>query len=109
MPIQLCPLHLQNLMTWKLQRRLISERIEPQAVPDSYTTNVDDSPYVEEPFQDSGSSYAPSEEYGRDSTSDAMEKASDEEQESSRVINNATVHAMLSLGAVQLEFSDYYW
>ncbi|KAF5270232.1 hypothetical protein FQA39_LY08446 [Lamprigera yunnana] len=48
--------------------------IEPQAVPDSYTTNVDDSPYVEEPFQDSGSSYAPSEEYGSDSTSDAMEK-----------------------------------
>ncbi|KAF5286862.1 hypothetical protein FQA39_LY00395 [Lamprigera yunnana] len=58
--------------------------IEPQAVPGSYTTNVDDSPYVEEPFQDSGSSYAPSEEYGSDSTSDAMEKAPDEEQESSR-------------------------
>ncbi|KAF5283378.1 hypothetical protein FQA39_LY04754 [Lamprigera yunnana] len=58
--------------------------IKPQAVPDSYTTNVDDSPYVEEPFQDSGSSYAPSEEYGSDSTSDAMEKAPDEEQESSR-------------------------
>ncbi|KAF5304539.1 hypothetical protein FQA39_LY09590 [Lamprigera yunnana] len=57
--------------------------IEPQAVPDSYTTNVDDSPYVQEPFQDSGSSYAPSEEYGSDSTSDAMEKAPDEEQESS--------------------------
>ncbi|KAF5306543.1 hypothetical protein FQA39_LY08865 [Lamprigera yunnana] len=59
-------------------------KIEPQAVPDSYTTNVDDSPYVEEPFQDSGSSYVPSEEYGSDSTSDAMEKAPDEEQESSR-------------------------
>ncbi|KAF5288885.1 hypothetical protein FQA39_LY03764 [Lamprigera yunnana] len=58
--------------------------IEPQAVPDSYTTNIDDSPYVEEPFQDSGSSYAPSEEYVNDSTSDAMEKAPDEEQESSR-------------------------
>ncbi|KAF5292307.1 hypothetical protein FQA39_LY03341 [Lamprigera yunnana] len=58
--------------------------IEPQAVPDSYTTNVDDSPYVEEPFQNSGSSYAPSEEYGSDSTSDAMEKPPDEEQESSR-------------------------
>ncbi|KAF5306634.1 hypothetical protein FQA39_LY08823 [Lamprigera yunnana] len=48
--------------------------IEPQAVPDSYTTNVDDSPYVEEPFQDSGSSYAPSEEYGSDSTSDAWKR-----------------------------------
>ncbi|KAF5285894.1 hypothetical protein FQA39_LY04355 [Lamprigera yunnana] len=58
--------------------------IEPQAVPDSYTTNVDDSPYVKEPFQDSGSSYVPSEEYGSDSTYDAMEKAPDEEQESSR-------------------------
>ncbi|KAF5293814.1 hypothetical protein FQA39_LY03299 [Lamprigera yunnana] len=57
--------------------------IKPQAVPDSYTTNVDDSPYVEEPFQDSGSSYAPSEEYCSDNTSDAMEKAPDEEQESS--------------------------
>ncbi|KAF5284272.1 hypothetical protein FQA39_LY04565 [Lamprigera yunnana] len=57
--------------------------IEPQAVPDSYTTNVDDSPYVEEPFQDSGRSYSPSEEYGSDSTSDVMEKAPDEEQESS--------------------------
>ncbi|KAF5282581.1 hypothetical protein FQA39_LY04988 [Lamprigera yunnana] len=56
---------------------------KPQAVPDTYTTNVDDSPYVEEPFQDCGSSYAPSEEYGSDSTSDAMEKASDEEQEKS--------------------------
>ncbi|KAF5271773.1 hypothetical protein FQA39_LY08096 [Lamprigera yunnana] len=56
--------------------------IEPQAVSD--TTNVDDSPYVEKPFQDSGSSYASSEEYGSDSTSDAMEKAPDEEQESSR-------------------------
>ncbi|KAF5285504.1 hypothetical protein FQA39_LY16629 [Lamprigera yunnana] len=54
--------------------------IEPQAVSDSYTTNVNDSPYVEEPFQDSGSSYAPS---GSDSTSGAMEKAPDEEQESS--------------------------
>ncbi|KAF5293818.1 hypothetical protein FQA39_LY03303 [Lamprigera yunnana] len=54
--------------------------IEPQAVPNSYTTNVDDSPYVEELFQDSSSSYAPSEEYGSD-----MEKAPDEEQESSRL------------------------
>ncbi|KAF5283029.1 hypothetical protein FQA39_LY04900 [Lamprigera yunnana] len=57
--------------------------IEPQGVPDSYTTNVDDSRYVEEPFKDSESSYAPSEEYDSDSTSDAMEKAPDEEQESS--------------------------
>ncbi|KAF5296250.1 hypothetical protein FQA39_LY12587 [Lamprigera yunnana] len=57
--------------------------IEPQAVPDSYTTNVGDSPYVEEPFQDYGSSYAPSEEYGSDSTSDAIEQAPDKEQESS--------------------------
>ncbi|KAF5294688.1 hypothetical protein FQA39_LY02820 [Lamprigera yunnana] len=63
--------------------------IEPQAVPESYTTNVDDCPYVEEPFQDSGSSYAPSEEYGSDSTSDAMEKAPDEEQESSSYLNTA--------------------
>ncbi|KAF5300426.1 hypothetical protein FQA39_LY02225 [Lamprigera yunnana] len=61
--------------------------IEPQAVPDSYTTNVDDSPYVEESFQDSGSSYAPSEEYGSDSTSDAMEKAPDEEQQTSRSLD----------------------
>ncbi|KAF5291136.1 hypothetical protein FQA39_LY14378 [Lamprigera yunnana] len=64
--------------------------IEPQAVPDCYTTNVDDSPYVEEPFQDSGSCYAPSEEYGSDSTSDAMEKAPDEEQESSRFNDQET-------------------
>ncbi|KAF5304938.1 hypothetical protein FQA39_LY18988 [Lamprigera yunnana] len=85
MPIQLCPLPLQNLMTWKLQRRLISETKSTNRNADSYTTNVDDSPYVEEPFQDSGSSYAPSEEYGSDSTSDAMEKAPDEEQESSRI------------------------
>ncbi|KAF5283981.1 hypothetical protein FQA39_LY17179 [Lamprigera yunnana] len=64
--------------------------IKPQAVPDSYTTNVDDSPYVEEPFQDSGSFYAPSEEYGSDSTSDLMEKAPDEEQESSRFNDQET-------------------
>ncbi|KAF5300307.1 hypothetical protein FQA39_LY11164 [Lamprigera yunnana] len=69
--------------------------IEPQAVPDSYTTNVDDSPYVEEPFQDSGSSYAPSEEYGSDSTSDAMEKAPDEEQESSSSYQGGSVDSAI--------------
>ncbi|KAF5282571.1 hypothetical protein FQA39_LY04978 [Lamprigera yunnana] len=61
------------------------KRNQTTAVPGTYTTNVDDSPYVEEPFQDSGSCYAPSEEYGSDSTSDAMEKAPYEEQESSRI------------------------
>ncbi|KAF5276675.1 hypothetical protein FQA39_LY06479 [Lamprigera yunnana] len=80
--------------------------IEPQAVPDSYTTNVDDSPYVEEPFQDSGSSYAPSEEYGSDSTSDAMEKAPDEEQESSSVW--AIVTYILIAFVIITIILDYY-
>ncbi|KAF5272065.1 hypothetical protein FQA39_LY01148 [Lamprigera yunnana] len=84
MPIQLCIAPSKPHDVETSTEANFRNEIEPQAVPDSYTTNVDDSPYVEKPFQDSGSSYAPSKEYGSDSTSDAMEKAPDEEQESSR-------------------------